>query len=383
MTLGFFDVVSAGPWRRAFRCLVAVLVIAGCGGGADGDDPDGDAGQGQMGSLEAALRSAVDESIIPAVEDFARGARGLETSVDAFCEAPSDRGLVALQDEWLDLSRSWNRVGIYFLGPLDEDIIMPSMIFIESMRQRGMDYTDTVRETLAAAVSETDPLDDTFFEGLTFNRVGMLALEVLLFEESSADPPAIDPADIAQRYLDHERQCDYLQGVARLLRERADGVEAGWTDEFLDTGLPFRELLLRDMLADGSEPVNALLLAAIKHLEYLRLRKLDGVVDLAVAGRARPELSPFWDNLAAGLDALEGLMDPPGSDAGFFLVMMERGFEAEVDVARDSFEGARKAVEAEDREQAAAAFLVLETSLRREVPLGLGVDLGITFTDGD
>lgn len=360
------------------RCCsaLAMLGAVGC------SDADEKSAPGES-VVDAALRSAVDGTIVPATEDFADGTASLETSVTAFCDAPTEAGLTASQDEWLALARTWNRAGIYFLGPLEEDIITPTMIYIESMRQRGTDYTDTVRDTIDSAMNSSDPLDDAYFDRLAFNRVGMLALEVLLFENSSTEPPSTDVAAVTQGYVDAPRKCSVLVGMARLLRRQADEVERGWTVEFAGTGRPFRDIVLGDELPNGAVPVNAVLLAAIQHIEYLRVRKLDGILDVAVASSARPDATPFYDNLGSGLDGLEALMEPPGSDSGFFAAMTARGFENEVTIVRNSFAAAHTAVDAGDRSAASAAYLDLETSFRKDVTLGLGVDLGLTFSDGD
>lgn len=354
--------------------MVSLLMAVACG------DETVD---GAEASLTPALEAAVDGSVVPAVERFADGAQALQSSVDALCEAPTAEAVTALQDEWLQLSRDWNRAGIYFIGPLADDIITPSIIFIESMRQRGTDYTATVRETLQAALDDGTTLDEAYFSGLTFNRVGMLALEVLLFENSPSDTPSSEAEAIAQSFVDVPRRCVYLQGMAGLLATRAEGVRTGWTQAHLETGTPFRDLLVQDMLAEGSDPTTAMLITVISHIEYLRVRKLDGILDMEVAGAARPELEPFYTNLASALDGVEEFMQPPGEVSGFFAVMQTRGFGEDLATVRAALQTARSAVAAGDREGAKEAFLALETSFRREVPRGLGVELGLTFTDGD
>ena len=254
------------------------------------------------------------------------------------------------------------------------------MNFIESMRPRGTDYTNTVRDAIEAAVESTDPLDAEFFSGLKFTEVGVLALEVLLFEDSSMSNAT---ADIVDGYEESSRRCEYLEGMAALLADRAEGVESGWTEDYNETGTPYRQLLLTGMLEDGSESVPTVINATWQHLEYLRVRKLTGILDAKLATAARPDESPFWSNLASGLDSIEDLMEPPDAETGFFDVMEARGFPQNVTAVRQSLENARATVVAEDRDAAAAAFLDLETKFRREVPEGLGIDLGFDFSDGD
>lgn len=351
------------------------LVVAGCGSDEGSGGPTEE-------PLEPALQAAVDITIIPTAEAFATDTTTLATEAEAFCDAPSETALITLQDRWLTMVADWNEAVVYNIGPLDDDVIEPSMNFIESMRPRGTDYTDTVRATIQSAIDGDDTLDAEFFAGLTFNRVGILALEVLLFEDSPASTSTAT-ADVLQGYEDEPRKCEVLLGMADLLAARAEGVESGWTEDFNETGVPYRDLLLTGMLEDGSSPVPAVINATWQHLEYIRIRKLSGVLDVQIASAARPEENPFWVNLARGLDTVEDLMDPPDAEASFFRVMESRGFQANADAVRQSIVEARATVDAQDREAAAAAFLDLETRFRREVPEGLGVRLGFGFSDGD
>ena len=355
--------------------LSGLMFVAGCGS-------DGGTGGGAE-LLQPALESTVDNTIVPAMESFADEATSFEQEASEFCASPSESTLTALQDRWLELTRVWNQAATYLVGPLDDDPITPSINFIESMRPRGTDYTETVRDTIDSALQSTDPLDEAFFAGLTFNRVGILALEVLTFEDFPRTAGSTEITDVLEGYNTTPRKCTYLEGMAGLLAERARGVESGWTEDFNGSGTPFRDLLLDGELDDGSLPVPAVIVSAVAHLEYLRRRKLDGILDAQVATRARPDESPFFANLEAALAEIENLMEPSNGESGFFDVMTERGFAEFVATVRSNHSAALAAVQAEDRTAAVDAFRNLENSLRREVALGRGVDLGIDFTDGD
>lgn len=368
--------MNLGMDNRIWLAVMAgvFVVVAACG--------ESSSSTGTV-SLEPALEATVDDAVIPTMEDFADAATSLEAQAASLCPDPSESKVLALQDEWLAMAQVWNRAAVYFLGPLDDDVISPTMIFIESMRQRGTDYTETVRTTIADAVEGSDTLDGAFFEALQFNRVGILALESLLFEDHPRTPGSNEPTDIVDGYAASERKCEVLEGMATLLATRARAVESGWTTDFGETGSSFRDLLLTGQLDDGSLPVPAILLATVDYLEYIQLRKLDGILDAALATAARPDQSPFWANLMSGLDEIEAVMEPPGADTGFFDVMAQRGFESSVELVRANLAAARATVEDEDREAAFEAFSTLENNFRREVPTALGVNLGINFSDGD
>ncbi|MBL8956853.1 MAG: hypothetical protein JNK82_39130 [Myxococcaceae bacterium] len=125
----------------------------------------------QTNPWERPLKNTVTQRIVPALVTFETDAVALETKSDAFCVAPTSAvGLTELRAQWRTVSLSWNRVAIYRFGPLFDDLIFPAVIFIESMRQRGTDYTDTVREAVVAALTGSMPLDAAYFDGLTFNN---------------------------------------------------------------------------------------------------------------------------------------------------------------------------------------------------------------------
>ena len=362
---------SLAPHRVLVLVNLLLLSVVGCSSSESGTAEE---------PLLPALQAAVDSTIIPKTQAFAEQAATLQTESMEFCDALTESALTALQDRWLTLAPEWNEAMVYNLGPLDDNALLPSMNFIESKRIRGTDYTSDVRLAIEAAVDGTDPLDAEYFASLTFTEVGVLALEVLLFEDGNMSN---ETEDILNGYTESPRRCEYLGGIATLLADRADRVESGWTEDYNDTGVPYRELLLTGMLEDGSESVPAVINATWMHVEYIRVRKLQATPDARAATAARPDESPFWANLASGLDSVEDVMDPPGADASFYSVMESRGFSQNVAAVQQSIEEARVAVAGEDRDVAAAAFLDLETRLRREVPEGLGVRLGFGFTDGD
>lgn len=353
------------PSLRALSVLALGVVLA-CG---DSTSSEGD--------LDRALENAVDGRIIPAMTSLARDAGDLRTEADTFCSSPTEAGLSRLQAAWGRLSLTWNGAMIYNVGPLDDDIIVPSILFIESMRQRGIDYTNTVRESIDEALASDVPLDQAYFDGLAFNEIGMLALEILVFESAtSTRSTALE--DIVARYDAEPRTCAYLEGVASRLARRAATVRDGWTTAFGETGTPFREIFLSGELPDGAEPAPQLIGVIIDHLVYIQRRKLEGILDAKLSGL-------FFANQASTLAEIEALFEGSSSPDGygFFDVMIDRGFAEEVDQVRADLVAAGSAAEAETRSGLAGALRNLEVDLREVVPDALGIELGIEFADGD
>ncbi len=359
---------SAKPVLTALGLCISLA--AGC------DDSGGGGGTSTLPTGAEIMRDAVENTIVPDVAAFESEALRMRTDVDGFCASPNSASLEALQNRWRSLSESWHSIAAYNLGPLDDDVITPKIIFIESMRQRGTDYTQTVRDAIDRGLEGGETLNLAYFEGQTFDEVGLLALEVLVFEDSGQGHSTA-PADILSNFEAVPDKCAYLQGVAELLASCATEVHAGWSESFGDAGEPFGDTMTSPTLPDGTEPVAALLIALQQHLDYIKVRKLEGILDAQLSGH-------FYANVLATLEAFDHLFSQPSEDSFGLLERMEAtGNTAEVETFVANLEAAKAAAEAEDRAALTVALGLLDGNLKREIPDALGVELGLTFTDGD
>lgn len=322
------------------------------------------------------MANIVGNTIVPDFVAFTSATEAMQTQVDAFCAAPTPDALEAAQSSWRSLSESWNAVAMYNLGPLDDDFIVPKIILVESMRQRGDDYTQTVRDAAVTAIEGEEPIDTGYVEALTFNKIGLLALEVLVFEDSR-EGNSLDPADVLADFEERPRKCEYLRGINERLVATATEVERGWTESFQE-GDAFEDTMLGTSLPDGAEPVAGLLLAIQEHLAYIKDRKLDGILDAQLSGHFHP-------NITALLEALDRMLEQPDPEdaAGILDFMDAYGFVVEAETVRSNLEAAKTAAASEDREGLSAAIGLLEGNVKREIPDALGVVLGLNFTDGD
>ncbi len=363
--------MSAHVQKLALFSSLLVSFLGGCDNAEDGGG-----GPNSLPTGAQIMRDTVETTIVPDVAAFDAQAQDMRVDADAFCDAPDPRSLQDLQTRWRSLSEAWSAVAAYNLGPLDDDVITPRIIFIESMRQRGTDYTQTVRDGVVRAVEGSDTLDLAYFDRQTFDEVGILALEVLAFEDSR-EGNSTDPADVLADFEAAPRKCEVLRGVAELLARDASEVHTGWAESFGDGGEPFRETMTGAALADGTEPVVALLVVLQEHLDYIKVRKLDGILDAQLAGH-------FYPNVLAMLEAMDALLHQP-DESSFGLIERMEATEhtAEVAAVRANFDAAKTAAQQEDREALAAAIGLLDGNLKREIPDALGLDLGLTFTDGD
>ncbi|PIE21099.1 MAG: hypothetical protein CSA66_00070 [Proteobacteria bacterium] len=336
-----------------------------------------DEGESSDARLAVAITTCVDDHIVPGFATLDERSGAYLSAATAFCQAPDEATLASLQGQWRALSEAWNRVSLYNLGPLSDDVVFPRIIFIDSMRLRGTDYTETVREALAVALAGDATLNVDYVAKQPFTDQGLLALEVLSFESTAAGHPTA-AADVVADYTAQPRKCDYLLGVAGRLDVVIGEVLAGWRVDFADSGAPFRDAMVAGELPDGAEAAPALLLAIHEHLDYVKTRKLEGLLDARLADH-------FYANVRASLDALGELLrrDEAGDRYGLLDHMASRGFTDQVAAVEATLAAARAAADAEDRDALTAAFAALEGSFKRELPDGLDVDLGITFTDGD
>ncbi len=328
--------------------------------------------------LDRILQNTVDESIMPGFSAFKTHSESLQTKANAFCAEVNEANLVDLQNQWKTLSSQWNRVAMYNIGPLDDNLFTPNMNFIESMRLRGTDYTNTVRSELATRLADTVVLDQNYFDGLLFTRVGMLALEVLIFEDSISN--STDLVNIVSDYQAAgigARKCEYLIGMSQLLVRTALEVELGWRVEYLETGKAFKTILLNNELEDGKKSVVALIITIQKHLDYLQKRKLAAIMDAQIADY-------FYQNISAALAEIEVVLEGENAGSfGFFDQMSANGFDDKVNSVRDNLNAAKQAATDKNRSELETAIGWLDGNFKREVADGLRVSLGVNFADGD
>jgi len=239
---------------------LCLTFISACDTKRKNDEPDA----GTAESLSLALNTTIEENILPNVTAFKDQTEILQNNATIFCGTINQTNLENLQDQWKVLSLQWNKIAMFNIGPLNDDIIFPKIIFIESMRQRGIDNTGVVRGEIVARLGDATPLDQAYFDSLSFNRVGMLALEVLIFEDSISNDNS-DLTKIVADYQGNSRKCDYLNGMIQLQSRIATEIDNGWSVEFADSGEAFKDTLLEaniddeKTLEDGSEPVPALI----------------------------------------------------------------------------------------------------------------------------
>ncbi|MEM8661918.1 MAG: imelysin family protein, partial [Pseudomonadota bacterium] len=279
-------------------------VDGGAGGGSGGGGGDDGAPPAPtpppvnpIATLEAALTQAVDVAILPAVVGFLEDAQRLDDNAEAFCSDPDLEGLRTLQANWRSLFEQWYRLSLYNFGPLDDNIVFPAFTFIDSLRLRGTDYLETVRSEVSNDLTSTRELDDSYFANKTFQRVGLLALESVIFETSTPEH-STDTSQVLAEFTSQLRKCQILTGLTAQVLGQASYVEQGWLTAFTGSELSYRTLFLDGQVdEDGTEPMSALLIAGQEYLDYVQARSV-----VLVAGQVSGHI---WDAVSASIDEVE------------------------------------------------------------------------------
>lgn len=357
---------------KAHAFMVATLLLPGlisCGGSRE-NEPVATTEH----TLQATLAATVNTVVIPAVERFADESQRLATQTQNFCDLPTLTGLENLQQQWKKATEAWYRLLPYNFGPLNDDPVFPTYIYIDSLRLRGTDYTTTVREDITRHLAGNAALNTEFFDNQPFQKVGLLALELLIFE--SANNHSTDQEKQLNEYLQQPRKCNLLQGLGNQLTQHAARVESAWTNQYRGENRAYKNLFLNDELPDGTPAVSLLLTSAQQFLDYLQQRD--------VANVAAPISGHAWALLSQTSTEIETLLTGTGRTRfTFFSLMAAANYSSNVETVNDNITFMRDAIEYQNTADFGVAAALLDGNFKREIPNSLTIDLGITFSDGD
>ena len=341
-------------------CLVALLgssFVVSCAG----DSNSGDAGPSPV----EVLIQGISVQILQEVENFSTTTAALSASTTAFCAAPSEAGLQDVQTQWRASAVAWYQLQTFNFGPADADPVFPLYSFVDSLRLAGTDYTNSLRTTLEAWRTGDTELNRDFFAAQRFDDLGLLALELSLY----------DGDDLAATYASDSRRCAILDGLAQDLEERATAFKIGWTESYDDTGTPYVQLLLNAMLPSGREPLVQIVVAVQNYLDYLHR---DHIID--IAGQLS---NANWVLLEGAVNAIDEVCAADLEGGNMLYWMQQLGGADAASKLQTDLTAAHAAIAAQDATALETALSALDGDFKREVPDTLGIDLGLTLTDGD
>ncbi len=350
--------------------LCSLFACGGSGGSGGGSKYD-----------KALLAAMVDNVLLPSVAQFKAAAESLDTQAGSFCAAPDMAGLTGLQTSWENASKRWHALALYNFGPLDTlehtGLIAPRYFFIDALRVRGLDYSGSVQDSINSSLGGTETLDSDYFRTKNFDEVGLLPLEYVLFREYLQDGGS-DAADMLAEFQNNDRKCAWLQGLTAQLASHAQALDSAWNVQFAGSGKSYRDLFVNAEAEGISDPLVALIVSVQAQFDYLKKRNAVSLV------------APFsgynFASVAGSVDQLETLLQ--GSDTGtvagsVFAHMNANGASNAVDQVKDNIASARTAIQNGQEGMLNDAFGMLDGNLKREIPNGLDINLGINFTDGD
>lgn len=356
--------------------VLTSLLLSACGGSSSSLDSSNT-------ELNIAATEVIDNTIIPAANRFQQQAETLIDISNSFCTDTSsmtELNLISVQDQWQATNAAWFELLPFRFGPMVNNVLSPTYIFIDSYRLRGTNYTETVRTRVDTLLASADVIDSETFSGSTFQYVGLLPLEVTIFEDAASQ--SSDAADIVAEFIAQPRKCEILTGYATELARRADIIHQGWISDYRDTGTSYRDLLsdglLDTVLADeaGSSAIEEITVSVQEFYDYLANRNIAS--DVAQLSES------IWQVLDNSLIITEELLQGTDSTTiSFNSIMNNNRFEQTVADVQENIETFRTALEDENNTDMTAAAAVLDGNFKREVPDALDIELGLNFSDGD
>ena len=360
-------------WKQSASIGVLALTLAACGGTRENDEA-----VLSQGSLDLAIQQLTDATIVAGADRMATEVETLNSHITSFCNAPDAAGLSQLQGQWRTLAAAWQQLLPYNFGPLNDDLVFPPYQYIDSYRPRGRDYTETVRTEIDGWLDSDDTLNTEYFASRTFNRVGLLALEITLFE--TAADQGTDATAVLGEFYSQSRKCELLAGLGGALALRTDSVRDGWSATYQDTGTSYREQFLSGELDDGSTPLVTLLTSVQSYLDYLQQRD----VVSNVAQISASDSFDSWTLMTSAIDSIEGLLAGTSEEqVSLFELMTAGGNSTAVATVQANLQQARDAIDSRDATSFNAAAATLDGNFKRDIPDSLDVSLGINFSDGD
>jgi len=260
-------------------------------------------------------------------------------------------------------------------------VALPTYSFIDYYRLAHTDSLQTVRSFIDTTLAASSNLNDLFFQIQSARNTGLLALEITIFE--TADSESSDKADIILEFTNNSRKCELLKGYAKELDRRAQTIHSGWTTDYADSGISYRDLLINNRLEelddpneDGQPAISKLTVAVQNYYDYLANRNV--TTDIAqLAGNV-------WQGLEASINSTEQmLMGSTGSKVNVFALLDNGGHEQDVANIKANLQTIQQTISDKNTVDFKAAAAVLDGNFKREIPDGLNVNLGLNFSDGD
>lgn len=326
-----------------------------------------------------AVTEVIDETIIPAANNFKLQAQTLVTKSNEFCVSGgiTAANLTAAQDQWKAVNIAWFELLPFRFGPMKNSILRPTYSFLDSYRVRGQDKTSDVRVKIKELLTTT--IEDNTFSSLNFQHTGLLALEVALFENVAAQSK--EATAIINEYSSSQK-CKILTGYSTELLRQASIIQQGWSTNYRETGKSYRELLINNQLENilsdeaGGSAIKKVTVSVQEFYDYLGKR--------AVTSSVAQLSENIWQALEGSLQSTEKLLKGHAATKLSLNKIMENNKSAQAAVnVQSNINTLRTALTEKNNTDMVAAAKAIDGNFKRDVPDALNVSLGLNFTDGD
>lgn len=324
--------------------------------------------------LQQVVAHSADIVIIPNIKNWQRSSIEFSSFSKKFCKSPNSVNLKQLKYNWKELSLSWNKVIMFDFGPLRDNLFTAKINFVDSMRQRGKNYSNTVRIRLNQRLKDNVKLDNQYFAGLNFNLVGIHVLEQMVFSDFTNK--STHNRSILNNYRHNPRSCELLTGMSNLNSDIASYVLDSWQKKARLQQFSYGELFKKDKLINGEKSLTKLIFSIQDYFRYIKQRKLEGWLDSHISGMA-------YKNMLAGLEAVEDLFTAKNSKLSLEKYLQASSNKKTADKFLKLITQAKLQATSQDRKAMKVTYSQLIKMLEQDIPKALNVDFGINFTDGD
>lgn len=233
-------------------------------------------------------------------------------------------------------------------------------------------------------LAASDTINAATFSNKRFNQVGLLALELLLFENSATQSNTT--ADITSEFQTTPRKCDILKGQANELNRRMTIVHNSWNEDYRDSGIGYRDLLVNKQLENtftdsndidgtGTPSFTRLVVSTQSHLDYLTKRN--------ITTSSAQVSNSIWQALGNTYNSLQEFLAGTDNSSITLYQMMDNGYDANITTLKENMKFFKLSIDEKNTVNFKSFSSALDGNFKRELPQSLNAELGLNFTDGD
>lgn len=328
-------------------------------------------------TADVAVAGIIDHNVIPAAENFYTQAAQLDSAAQNFCAAINQTSLARVQNQWKQTSTAWYRLLPFNFGPMINDIVEPEYIYIDALRQRGINNTESIRADIRTMMDADTALTPADFLQKGNQLRGLLALEILLFEHHNT--ASNSAAEILDDYT-NSHKCAILSIYSTRLAARAESIVSGWTSNYKNSGQSYRDLLINGGLEnitaeDGAPAAEKLIIAAQEYFDYVPKR--------LVLDKAAQLSGNIYPQIMASVAAVEQIVEGQANSKDSFATLLTENSPRYLFTIRSNIQRAKDSINEGNNADIYAAFRLLDGNMKRELKDGIGIGLGLSFSDGD